>query len=198
MSAIQRTATRRRPGGRTARVRASVLKAFLEELADRGFASISFEGVADRAGVHKTTLYRRWPNTNALLREAARELSANGSSSPDSGTFRDDLRMLARKAAASLRSPLAEAMLRAVVAEANGDPELAEVARRYWGTRLDLAADIVRRAVERAEVPLSTDPHLLIETLLGPIYLRALVMQEAVDEAYIERLVDETVARATR
>jgi AcrR family transcriptional regulator len=196
--AVKRTTTQRRPGGRSARVRSSVLKAFLEELADVGYASISFDGIAERAGVHKTTLYRRWPNRDALMREAARELSANGSSVPDSGAFRDDLLSLARKVAANLRSPLAEAMLRAVVAQAPSDPELAELARSYWRARVDLAADTVRRAVERAEVPLSTDPHLLIESLMGPIYLRALVMQEPVDEAYIDRLVDETVARATR
>jgi AcrR family transcriptional regulator len=53
-------ARRRRPGGRSARVRAAAIAATLAELAETGYSALSLENVARRAGVHKTTLYRRW------------------------------------------------------------------------------------------------------------------------------------------
>ena len=56
-----------RPGGRTARVAESVFAAAIAELAERDFADISIESIAERAGVHKTTVYRRWGSTPGLV-----------------------------------------------------------------------------------------------------------------------------------
>ena len=67
---------RRRPGGRSARVRAAVLEATLDQLAESGYDGLSFEAVAVRAGVHKTTLYRRWSDRTALVLDAMLELSS--------------------------------------------------------------------------------------------------------------------------
>ena len=56
-----------RPGGRTARTRAAVLAAVVGELAEHGWDQVSVESVAQRAGVHKTTVYRRWGDKNTLV-----------------------------------------------------------------------------------------------------------------------------------
>ncbi|HTU08287.1 MAG TPA: helix-turn-helix domain-containing protein, partial [Trebonia sp.] len=56
-----------RPGGRTARTRAAVLRAAIEELNDSGYSEASVERVAQRAGVAKTTIYRRWGSLDGLL-----------------------------------------------------------------------------------------------------------------------------------
>jgi type 1 glutamine amidotransferase len=101
----------------------------MHELAERGYPAVSFETVARRAGVHKTTLYRRWTRPEGLLLEAALEFSGNSVPLPDSGSLRDDLLLLARHMAESLNSPGPQAMLRAVVTEAKHNPELADVAR---------------------------------------------------------------------
>jgi AcrR family transcriptional regulator len=194
---IADTAVRRRPGGRTARVRSAVLRAFLQELAEAGFSATSFESVAVRAGVHKTTVYRRWRSRESLLIEAAREYSADGVPLPDTGSLRGDLYLLAQQASSALRSPGPQALLRAVVTEANLSPELSDVARSYWLERLGHVAEIVRRGIERGEVAISIDPTLVIETLIGPMYLRALVTQQPVDDSFIEGLVDLVLAAAT-
>lgn len=168
----------------------------MQDLAEVGYSSISFESVARRAGVHKTTLYRRWTSSEALLLEAALEFSADRVPVPDTGSLRDDLFLLARQVAENLRSPAPQAMLCAVVTRANHNPELVDVARSYWRARVELMGAIVQRAVERGEIPLSTDPGLLIEALIGPMYLRTLVTQEPVDGKWLETLVDLTVASA--
>jgi AcrR family transcriptional regulator len=169
----------------------------MHELAERGYPAVSFETVAKRAGVHKTTLYRRWTRPEGLLLEAALEFSGNSVPLPDTGSLRDDLLLLARHMAESLNSPGPQAMLRAVVTEAKHNPELADVARKYWRARFNHIGGIVRRGVERGEVSISIDSHLVIESLTGPIYMRALVTQEPVDDRFIEDLVDLVRTAAT-
>lgn len=187
----------RRPGGRSARVRSAVLRAFIQELAEVGYPAVSFESVAKRAGVHKTTLYRRWTRPEGLLLEAALEYSGNGVSVPDTGSLKDDLLLVARHVAESLESPAPQAMLRAVVTEAKHNPELADVARTYWRARFRHIGEIVRRGIERGEVSFSIDPDLVIEALTAPMYMRTFVTQEPVDDRFIEALVDLILVAAT-
>src|SRR5580704_17090023 len=89
MEAIE--APRRRPGGRSARVRAAVLEATLDELAENGYAAMTMQGVADRAGVNKTSLYRRWAGKAGLLAEALLATSADVTDPPATGEMRRDL-----------------------------------------------------------------------------------------------------------
>src|SRR5690349_18554003 len=81
----------RRPGGRTARVREAVLDATLAELAGRGYAGLTVEGVAARSGVHKTTVYRRWGGVEGLIADALDRGSRLPWPVPDTGTVRGDL-----------------------------------------------------------------------------------------------------------
>ena len=74
-----------RPGGRTARTRAAVLAAVIEELTDHGWDQLSVESVAQRAGVHKTTVYRRWRDKNTLVAEALKAAAESRIQMPDTG-----------------------------------------------------------------------------------------------------------------
>lgn len=187
-------APRRRPGGRSARVRAAVLRASLEELAAVGYPRLGFEGIARRAGVHKTTLYRRWTSLEALLVEALLEHSAVRVPMPDTGSVRGDLLALASAISVNITSPDVEAVLRALVADATRLPVLAGAGRRYWEARFSLARRVVEQAVRRRELPAGTDADLLIEALIGPLYLRLLVTLLPIDAGFVERVVDLVVA----
>ncbi|HVM15567.1 MAG TPA: TetR/AcrR family transcriptional regulator [Egibacteraceae bacterium] len=178
-----------RPGGRSARVRAAVLSAFLDALVESGYSQVSFETLASRAGVHKTTLYRRWGTRENLLLDAALHSAAEAVPVPDTGVLHTDLHELVAAIAANLRSPPAEAMLRAVVSEAMARPTVANAARRFWQARFAGAREIVARAIDRGEVAPTVDPDLVIEMLIGPVYLRVLVTQEPVDDEFIRSLV---------
>ena len=90
----------RRPGGRTARVRAAVIAATLAELAERGYSGVSLDGVAARAEVHKTTIYRRWRAKETLVLDAMLEQAGQTVAIPDTGSLRGDLLELARRSAA--------------------------------------------------------------------------------------------------
>src|SRR5215210_6400524 len=94
-----------RPGGRTARVRATVLEATVAELIEHGYAGLTVEGVAARAGVNKTTLYRRWGGRDALIVDAVEAFAAAEAKVPDSGDIEEDLRLWARSILATLAGP---------------------------------------------------------------------------------------------
>jgi AcrR family transcriptional regulator len=184
--------------GPSPRVRAAAIEATLAELAESGYASLSLERVGRRAGVHKTTLYRRWGSREELVLEAMLERASEHISVPDTGSLRDDLLELARTAAANASSPEVAAMARVVAAEAPHDPRLAAANRRFWAERLELDGAIVERAIARGEVAEGTDPRQVIEAVLGPIHLRLLLTGEPVDRRFLEAVVDVVVGGVAR
>src|ERR1051325_7702158 len=85
---------RTRPGGRSAHIRAVVLEDGLAELASVGFHAPRLERIAKRAGVNKTTLYRRWGTREVLMLEAITERASVKVPIPDTGSLRGDLLIL--------------------------------------------------------------------------------------------------------
>jgi AcrR family transcriptional regulator len=196
MRAVKKTM--RRPGGRSAKVRAAAIEATLAELAEGGYSALSLEAVARRAEVHKTTLYRRWGTRENLVLDAMLERAGERISVPDTGSLRRDLLELARTAAANAATPEVAAMARAVVSESPRDGRLAAANSRFWAERLALDAIIVERAIERGEVGRDTDPTRVIEAVLGPIHLRLLLTGEPVTPAFLEGIVDQVLGGIAR
>lgn len=154
-------------------MRTAVLAAAVEELAASGMAGLSIEAVARRAQVHRATLYRRWGSREALILEALREQASENVPVPDTGSLREDLIRLATDA---VRNAVAnEPILRASISELAHNTAVAEVTRQFWLERLALDGQIVRRAIERGEIPPGTDARTVIEGVLGPLHLRFLI-----------------------
>jgi AcrR family transcriptional regulator len=171
-------------------VRAAVLEAALEELAARGVGAFSIEGIAKRAGVHKTTLYRRWGTRENLLLDALLEQGRERVPIPDTGSLRDDLVAYGEAIVASLGLPTTEAAVRAIASIGDPDAPLAHAARRFWSARVELAGAMVERAIARGELPPETDAPVVVEALLGPIYFRLLMSREALDKRFVRDLAD--------
>ena len=184
------SAAARRPGGRSARVRAAVMAATLAELSDRGYSGVSLDSVAARAEVHKTTVYRRWRTKESLVLDAMLEQAAQTVAVPDTGSLRGDLLELAHRSAAIQTSPAGEAVVRAVAGEAPGNPAIAAASRRFWTERLRLDRTIVERAQARGEIDVETATRPVIEALLGPLYFRLLVTGEPLEAGFIDGIVD--------
>ena len=171
-----------RPGGRSARTRAAVLGATADLLAEVGYEELTFEAVARRAGVHKTTIYRRWPTKPDLVADAARERSVQLVEVPDTGSLRGDLTALARAVAANIGSEVGSAMTKTLVAAAATSPSVAEVTHAFWAERLRLTGAIVARAIARDELPADVDANVVIESLVGALYVRLLLTGEPLDD----------------
>jgi AcrR family transcriptional regulator len=160
----------------------------LEELAAVGYAAFGIDGVAERAGVHKTTIYRHWRNRENLLLEALLERWREHVPIPDTGALASDLLAYGEAIAASLQSPEIEAALRAAASTSDPGSPIANASRRFWAARFDLAGAIVNRAIARNEIPPDVDPHAVIEIMIAPIYFRVLLSRDALDRRFLKQL----------
>ena len=185
-----------RPGGRSARTRADVLAATIEVLGESDYEALRIEDVAARAGVNKTTIYRRWPTRAELVADAVRERSAEAVPQPDTGALGSDLRALARSVAANIGSPEGGRLTTTLVAAALTSDEVAVGTTTFWSDRLRLAAAIVERAVDRGELAAGADADLVIETLIGPLYVRRLLTGEPLSRRFADRVAELVTAGA--
>lgn len=182
-----------RPGGRSGRVRAAVLQAAFELLGDRGYEATTLPEVARRAGVHPTTVYRRWHSKQGLLTDAMLVYAAENIPVPDTGSLRGDLEQLLREVIKVLAEQPVRALLSAVVADATtGSSAIAAERARYWQERFSNAAVIVERAVERGELAGNVDAYAVIENLVAAAYMRALVTGGDLDDSFIAQQVANT------
>lgn len=180
----------RRPGGRTARNRAAIFQATLIQLARDGYADLSFDAIAAQAGVHKTTIYRRWRTRDRLVAAAFMDYAARELELVDTGNIDHDMRALARSVAATLAQPIVVAAIRATLSVSA--PEIrGEIARRFWGSREAAVGPLIVRAIERGQLPVGTDPAALIAAIAAPLYFRLLVSGEP-----LTRVAADTAAAA--
>jgi AcrR family transcriptional regulator len=186
---------RTRPGGRTARTRAAVLQATVAELVARGYPALTVEQVAARAGVHRTTLYRRWGGKEGLVAEAVEAFAGGAVQMPDTGTVEEDLRRWARSIVAMLTAPDSGAVVHALFSTGDS-PAIRDLRRRFYRTRSALVEPIVERAVARGQLPAGTDPAEVIRQVGAPLYYRFLVIDEPVTPADADRAADAAVAAA--
>jgi AcrR family transcriptional regulator len=171
-------------------VRAAVLHAAFDELGEKGYDGFSMEAVARRSGVHKTTVYRRWPTREALVMDALDSRSDRYSPISGTGSLRTDLRLFAEDVFAKLSSPHGKAMLKSLVVAVDQSPEILEKVRSFWRQRLDVGAALVSKAIEKGEMPANTNVDLVIEALLAPIYLRVLLSGESVTRDFFNQLIE--------
>lgn len=185
-----------RPVGRGRKAQTAVRAATLAELLDRGYAELTVEGVAQRAGVHKTTVYRRWKDRASLVVDALAEHFATDIPTPDTGAVETDLQALARALAHSMEGPVGRAVQTAMYSDAGRLPEVAEARRRIFADRFRRAEPVITRAVERGELPAGTDPVELLKTLVAPIYFRLLVSADPIGQGTADQAVRITLAAA--
>lgn len=185
-----------RPGGRTARVAEAVLAAAVAELSTRDYADISVESIAARAGVHKTTVYRRWGSKAEIIRQALAGAATARIPVPDTGSVDEDLRALARAVQAILSAPGTGAITRALVVGGLTSPEIADVLSQFWSGRLAAIGVMVDRATGRGEIPPGTDPAALMHAVVAPLYYDLLVTRAAITERDADRAAAAALAAA--
>ncbi len=185
-----------RPGGRTARTRAAVLEAVIGELTEHGYAGATVERVAARAGIAKTTIYRRWGGLDGLLADLMTEYAAQEIPVPDEGDLGSDLRGLARTVVAALGHPAIRAAFASVVTAAVQDPAARQVLFRFTAARAATMSIIVNRAVCRGEVPAATDAAEVIQTVTAQLYYRLFVAGEPLSPATADHAADIAAAAA--
>jgi AcrR family transcriptional regulator len=185
-----------RPGGRTARVRAAVLRAAGDALAERGFAHLDLADVARRAEVGKTTVYRRWGTVTGLVADLLLDMAEQSLPRTETGSLLGDLRANARLVQRTLADPRQGALFKAVIAAATCEPRTAQALHHFYDVRVREWAPCVQQAVERGDVPAGTDPHEVIRAVSSPLYYRLLTCGDGLDEAAADRAAEAAGAAA--
>jgi AcrR family transcriptional regulator len=185
-----------RPGGRTARTRAAVLAAVIGELTDHGWDQLSVESVAQRAGVHKTTVYRRWHDKNTLVAEALKAAAESRIQMPDTGDIAQDLRELARIVRVLLTSREGAATTRALAGHSADTDGVGQVLPVLWAARLVQVEPVVQRAVARGQLPAGTSANDLMKHLTAPLFHRLLVTAEPLTQASADQAAAAALAAA--
>jgi AcrR family transcriptional regulator len=187
----------KRPGGRSADNLARILAATADVLVEKGYGRLSTEEVAERAGVHRSTVHRRFPTRAELVAEMMTSLAAERVPVPDTGRLEGDLLAFARAVRRATAEPIAGALTRAVVAEGGDRTELGAVSAAFWAQRWSAAGDIVRRAIARGELPAGTDHRLVVELVVAPIQFRRFITGDTVTDDFLVEVV-ATVVRGAR
>jgi AcrR family transcriptional regulator len=168
----------------------AILDATILLLAQEGFARMSIEQVAARAGVGKPTIYRRWPSKVELVIAALSRPHAERSVSEE-GTVRERLTRLIEELCVSVRKEPARGVLAALVAEIPRDPELASAVREvFLAKRRDTAYALLREGVAGGELRPDLDLELASDALVGPIMVRALLTGGRITPSLGATLVD--------
>lgn len=168
----------------------------MELLAEGGYEACTFQSVARKAGIERSTLYRRYPNAWAMLADAwATRFSAEMFVEP-TDSFAADLRSHLEKVALVLNSPLGKAMV-AAGAVARVDPKAHETAGGFWKFRLAQQEPFVAAAIARGDLPADIDRETLFATTDGPFYFRLLVVGKPIDAELIDRVARDAMAQLT-
>ncbi|WP_369273469.1 TetR/AcrR family transcriptional regulator [Streptomyces sp. R11] len=188
-----RTAAPRPGRPRSAAADTAILAATREALVELGWSKLTLGDVATRAGVAKTTLYRRWSGKNELVVDAVAELF-DELELPDRGSLAADIEGVVLQFAAILARPEAKSGLMAVVAESTRDDALRERIRQSIVERQKgLVLQGRYRAQERGELPPETDDpeeaartvDLIFDVVAGAVVHRTLVSAEPADEEWV-------------
>jgi AcrR family transcriptional regulator len=171
---------------RDSQIDRTVLRAARELLAEAGYARVTMDATAARAGVGKAAIYRRFGSKAELLFAAAVH-GMDIEPPPDSGSLRGDLRAMAGIIHNRLSGPAAREVTPALLAEMARDESLAARFRSTFIAReqRDLAA-ILERAERRGELPRALDPALAHLLLGGPLFVALLAFRHPVDDALLD------------
>jgi AcrR family transcriptional regulator len=187
------TSAPRSPGRpRSAEADAAIVRATLDVLLAEGFRGLSVEAVRQRAGVGKATIYRRFPDKQALVRAAIASVHAD-LQPPDTGSLLGDLDVLWENSYAG--ASFAPRLL----ADAADDPEMHRIFREALiDPRRAMMTTILERAVARGELRDDLDLDIVVPALAGIVLHRVFIFGEQPDTALIERVIDQIILPAVR
>ncbi|MDC0744598.1 TetR/AcrR family transcriptional regulator [Polyangium mundeleinium] len=166
-----------------------VLAATLEELAEVGYEALRIEDVATRAGVNKTTVYRRWPTKQDLVRAAFRSITVDRAVTPDTGSLRGDLIVIARHIATQASSPELLGLRRLLFAE-DRDADLVAIAQSIHESMEALPRPVIEAAEARGELAPGIDATLIFRSLAATIHHRLGLERRPIDEGFLAGLVE--------
>jgi AcrR family transcriptional regulator len=183
-----------RRSGRSQRTHHAVMTAAAQLLAENGYASVTIEGIAAKASVAKTTIYRWWSTKAAIFMELYNELAAEMLTGLDTGSVEKDLRNLLVGLFKLFTTTSAGPAMVGMIAEAQFSPEFAKVFQeQFMAHRRNVTRKILECGVERGELLADLDVDLAIDIISGPIWYRLLQGHAPLDEHFADSLIHQVL-----
>jgi AcrR family transcriptional regulator len=177
------------PRWRSRRAESAILEATVALLGEVGFAGLTIDGIAARAGVGKATIYRHWSSKAEVAVEAFKAFIPP-LDDPDTGSFADDVRAVLLQIVGALsHSPLA-GILPSLVEAAERDPELEQLFTEFGRTRRAVLRAVFDRAAGRGELRDGVDIDVAIDVLVGPIFTRRLITRSPLSRKHATAVLD--------
>lgn len=173
----------RRPGGRTAIVKAKAFEAARALAVEHGLHNVTMPEIAKLAGIAPTSLYRRWGDVGSLLMEMAVERLKETFPLPDEGTLAADLTLWARHIATGLNTDTEVNFFHVLLATTTMSPE---TRKQALAPRLEQLQAMLARARMRGEA--APEANDVVDHLIAPLYIRS-VFGMPLDEQYADKLV---------
>lgn len=185
--------TNKKPPGRPRSTQShqAMLQAALELLAEVGYAAMSMDAIANRAGVGKTTIYRRYASKEELVADAIESIREE-IAIPDTGNLESDIDTLIQNAAQITLSPVGRQTVAMIISSASSNPQFAQIYwTKYLQPRRKAFAIVLERAKARNEIQADLDSDLIFDTMSG-IMLYALIFQPNSESwtTYVRRAID--------
>ena len=167
---------------------AKILKATMCLLEQHGFRAVTLEGIAEEAGVARTTVYRRWPNKAAIVMDAFLTQVAPRIAFPEHPVAVERLRLQMQLLARAFRQEPG-LLIRALIAEAQFDEELRAAVHDGWiAKRRASAKAIIEGAILAGELPNDANADALLDALYGGLYYWLFIDHEVLTEAYVDSI----------
>ncbi|RKH13492.1 TetR/AcrR family transcriptional regulator [Corallococcus praedator] len=185
------------PSRRSERSHQAILTAAVELVGEVGYARLTIEAIAARAGVGKQTIYRWWPSKGAVVLDAFVSLSGGNEPAalPDTGDLEADLKMVLRATVEELTDPRFELPSRALTAESQSDPALSQqFVEAVLRPHLTAIQERLRAAQRAGQVAKGVDLSVAVELIVGPLFHRWLLRTAPLTKAYADTVAELAVA----
>ncbi|MDC0666115.1 TetR/AcrR family transcriptional regulator [Nannocystis radixulma] len=166
-----------------------VLAATLREAARAGYHGLRIEDVAALAGVNKTTVYRRWPSKQELVRDALMSIASETFAVAGTGSLRGDMLAIARRIGELAAHPQFRGLFRLFVVEGD-DPDMMAIVKSVRAILETGPRAILEAAEARGEIAPGVDPKLLFDVFGAAINRRLFLERAQLDDEYLQRLID--------
>ncbi len=167
----------------------NILEATLDVVADVGYAGLTVEAVAQRAGVGKATIYRRWSSKEALLLDAWLSCIAP-IAEPDTGTLRGDLALIFNAVNHGRPDDVMRRIFPQMIAASKVDPDAHTTYQAFVDERRRPLQSVLARAVRRGELPADADLGLVHDLLVAPLTYRWLVSDGDVGPDVVQAIIE--------
>ncbi|MET9470352.1 TetR/AcrR family transcriptional regulator [Streptomyces sp. NPDC006544] len=176
------------PAIRSEEARQAIVEAAFDLCAEQGFAAVTIEGIAARAGVGKTTIYRWWPSKAAILIEAVENARDAAAGYPDTGDIYADLAAQTSSVMRLFKTDFGT-IWRGLIAAAQSDEAAADGVTRILRVSIDACVARLAKARDAGQIRDDLDLEMAVEIIYGPIYHTWLLRTRPVPEAYMETVL---------